>query len=239
VYSIVTTLISGALNMIIMRAIPMGETISSLVAALVASRLHCAWTHKIMTMPSEKKPWERRVSCANWKQLLAPTALSILARDFSIYAIVGTFAVSAQFARNLGNNSSVPNWVSPVVAIIPGLIAALSLSIFVMLPAYAALIRKEASLLPEEEETIISFDRTFGGKLASVSSVLSYADAWKSFTSEARKRVVKLYVKFFFIMVALMFVMAHVLAFEFFMVANDQVHEFAEVARQHLQARGY
>lgn len=238
VYNIITHLVAGLLNRLGMRMVPFGETISNLAAALMASRLHCVYTHKIMTMPSSKKPWERKVSRAQWKQLLAPTAISILARDFSLYAIVTTFVSTGMAAKHFADSGKAA-WIAPVLAIVPGLVAAIVLPIFVMLPAYGALVRTEASLLPEEEETIVSFDRTFGGKLAHVSSSLSYADAWKSFTSEARRRVVKLYVKFFFIMVALTIVAAHVLSFELFMVAGDQMQEYAEVVREHLRARGF
>jgi hypothetical protein len=238
VYNIITHLVAGGLNKAGMRMVPFGQTISNLAAALMASRLHCVFTHKIMTVPSSKKPWERKVSRAQWKNLLAPTAISILARDFSIYTIVITFAYTNMAARHIAHSGKAA-WVAPVLAIVPGLILAIVLPVFVMLPAYGALVRTEASLLPEEDETIISFDRTFGGKLAHVSSSLSYADAWKSFTCEARRRVVKLYVKFFFIMVALMIVAFHLLSFELFMVAGDQMHEYAGVVREHLRARGF
>ncbi|KAF2436371.1 hypothetical protein EJ08DRAFT_728901 [Tothia fuscella] len=237
-YTLITSLVSGGFKMAGLRMVPSGETIANLFAALMASRLHCVWTHKIMTVPSDKKPYERKVTRAQWKQLLLPTAVSILARDMSIYTIVYTFVYTNMAAQKI-NQSGKATWMAAVLAIVPGLIAVIALPIFVMLPAYGALIRKEASLLPEEDETIISFDRTFGGKLAYVTSVLSYADAWKSFTSEARRRVIKLYVKFFFIMVAFVFFASHVLALEFFIVANDQVHQYAEVARQSLQAKGY
>jgi hypothetical protein len=239
VYSFVTHFIAGGLNLLIMRAIPFGETISNIAACLLASRLHCAFTHKLISMPSSKKLWERRVSRAQWKQLLAPTAMSILARDMSIRTIVSVFVISSKAARSLSSSGKAPAWVAPILAIAPGLITSVSLSIFVMLPAYAALVRKEASLLPEDEDTIVSFDRTFNGKLAHVSDTLSYKDAWKSFNSEARGRVIKLYTKFFFIMAAFVFIMIHVVGFELYMVAGDQVKQYAVAAGANLRARGF
>jgi hypothetical protein len=239
VYSFVTHLVATALNMIILRAIPFGATIANIAACLLASRLHCAWTHKIMSMPSSKKLWERRVSRANWKQLLLPTALSVLARDISARTIVSVIAISGDGAHSLATSGKAPMWTVPILALVPGAITAVTLGVFVMLPAYAALVRKEASLLPEEDETIVSFDRTFDGKLAHVSDVLSYKDAWKSFSGEARRRVIGLYTKFFFIMSALIFVMLHVIGFELYMVAGDQIQKYAATAGAKFRAGGF
>jgi hypothetical protein len=194
---------------------------------------------QIITMPSEKRLYERKVSRSQWKELLAPTAFSIVARDASLYTIVSVFRACNMLAGQTIRSAKVPHWVAPVVAVVPGAFIAIFLSIFVMLPAYAALVRKEASLLPEEEETIVSFDRTFGGKLAHLTDKLSYRDAWKSFSGEARRRVIKLYVKFAFIMIAFTFLMAHVFALELLVVAGDQVQGFAMVARQHIKERGF
>jgi len=69
-------------------------------------------------------------------------------------------------------------------------------AVFVFFPANVILVRIAASVLPEEEATILPFDRTFGGKMAP-GERLKMFDAWKSFTWEAIKRVVQIYVKAF------------------------------------------
>ena len=69
-------------------------------------------------------------------------------------------------------------------------------AVFVFFPANVILARVAASVLPEEEATILPFDRTFGGRVAS-GERLKMFDAWKSFTWEAIGRVVKIYVKVF------------------------------------------
>jgi len=239
VYTFITIMVSGALNKMILRLVPFGEMLSNIAAALLTSRMHCAWTHKVITMPSGKKLWERRVSRANWKQLLAPTAMSMMACDLSIEAIKYIFVLSVAAAQAMSTKTNVPSWTVLVMGVVPGVVAMVSLPVFVVLPAYAALIRKEASLLPEEDETIVSFDRTFGGKLNQVGAVLSYKDAWKSFDGEARRRVVKLYAKFFFIMIACTIVMAHVFALELFMGVGDKVPEYALQIRQRMREIGY
>ena len=66
--------------------------------------------------------------------------------------------------------------------------------------------RVQASLLPEEEETIIPFDRSFGGKvepkIVGGTGAVSMVDAWKSFDIATCIRLVKLYVKIFVIEIA-------------------------------------
>jgi hypothetical protein len=239
VYTILTHIVAIVLNKTIMRAIPFGSTVANVAACLMASRLHCAWTHKIISMPSAKKLWERRVSRAQWKQLLVPTALSVLARDMSARTIMCTFAFTGNMANRLGGDKIIPGWAAAILSVIPGAITAVLLAVFVMLPAYAALVRKEASLLPEEEETVVSFDRTFNGVLTHVSDTLSYKEAWKSFSGEARRRVIKLYIKFFFITAAIMFAMIHVIGAELYLVAGDQIEGYVVAAGEHLRAQGY
>ena len=69
-------------------------------------------------------------------------------------------------------------------------------AVFVLFPTNVILVRVAASVLPEEEATILPFDRTFGGRVAP-GERLKMLDAWKSFTWEAIKRVIKIYVKAF------------------------------------------
>jgi hypothetical protein len=238
-YTIVTHVVAVVLNNTVMRVVPFGSTVANVIACLMASRLHCAWTHKIISMPSAKKLWERRVSRAQWRQLLVPTALSVLARDMSARTIMSVFFVTADCAHRLAVNEKIPAWAQALLTVVPGAVTAVCLGVFVMLPAYAALVRKEASLLPEEEETIVSFDRTFNGALTHVSDTLSYKDAWKSFSGEARRRVIKVYVKFFFISAALIFTMVHVVGAELYLVAGDQIERYVVAAGAHLRAKGF
>ncbi|RYF45631.1 MAG: hypothetical protein EOO38_15665 [Cytophagaceae bacterium] len=95
-------------------------------------------------------------------------------------------------------------------------------SIFLCLPAIVTLVRIEASILPEDQDTIVPFDRSFGGKVVSQmhggSGKVSFLDAWRSFNWEARRRLIKLFVKVVLIVGALVFVTVHVLAGEMMIV---------------------
>jgi hypothetical protein len=100
-------------------------------------------------------------------------------------------------------------------------------TLFLCLPAMVTLVRIEASILPEDEDTIVPFDRTFGGKVVSQmhggSGKIGFLDAWRSFNWEARRRLIKLFVKTAFILVGLMFVVVHVLVAEVFVVMGPQM----------------
>ena len=68
-------------------------------------------------------------------------------------------------------------------------------------------------MLPEEDESIVPFDRTFAGKvkpeILGGSGAVSMLDAWRSFDRSARIRLMKLYFKVFIVSIftTIMFVM--------------------------------
>ena len=77
----------------------------------------------------------------------------------------------------------------------------LAVAIAVLIPAVVTLVRMEASLLPEEVETIVPFDRTFGGKVVPVeeggSGCVGFVDAWRTVDRKVRLRIVKVYAQLF------------------------------------------
>jgi hypothetical protein len=63
----------------------------------------------------------------------------------------------------------------------------------------------QASLLPGSEETIVPFDRTFGGKvMVGGSGVVGMLDAWRSFGWSSRIRLLRVYAKLWAIQIALL-----------------------------------
>jgi hypothetical protein len=99
---------------------------------------------------------------------------------------------------------------------------AITCTLFLCLPANVTLVRIEASILPEEDDTIVPFDRTFGGKVVSQmmggTGKVSFLEAWRSFNWEARRRLIKLFVKGFFVIMGMLLVVSHVLVAEAFVV---------------------
>lgn len=62
----------------------------------------------------------------------------------------------------------------------------------IVLPASVALLRVQASHLPEDVEPIVPFDRTFG---KANDGDLTFPEAWKSMGMHGWKRVVKMFIK--------------------------------------------
>jgi len=57
-------------------------------------------------------------------------------------------------------------------------------------------------------------------------------DAWRSFNWEARRRLIKLFFKNFFIIVGMFIVIAHVLAAEVFVIMGPAVGKFMVMLRE-------
>lgn len=84
-------------------------------------------------------------------------------------------------------------------------------------------------MLPEEDESIVFFDRSYGGKvepeIVGGSGMLSYVDAWKSFSKMDKVRIVKLYFKIFAIDVALHLFWGILLTMEIYLVMGPAVNK--------------
>lgn len=144
----------------------LGPRSAHLITLYLFCQLHTAWTHMVITPPSALPFWKRipplrRTLRATW----FPTFVYWAALHSAVlipYILAG--------AAGITGLSNKPSWraVEAVyMALI--LILALVLSIAVVIPAETALVRVQASLLPDEEgpegTTIVPFDRTFGGKV--------------------------------------------------------------------------
>ena len=118
------------------------------------------------------------------------------------------------------------------------LIGLIGLGIFVLIviPADVTLKRVQASMLPEEDESIVPFDRTFAGKvkpeILGGSGAVSMLDAWKSFDKSARIRLMKLYLKVFLVSVLTSIMFAMILVGEIKMITGNK---FFEKAREGIQ----
>jgi hypothetical protein len=128
-------------------------------------------------------------------------------------------------------------WASFIIRCVAMLAISVACTLFLCMPAVVTQIRVEASLLPEDQDVIVPFDRTFGGKVVPKvlggTGCVSFMDAWRSFNWEARRRLIKLYIKGFMCIAALAFVLVHVLAFEVFAIMGPAVGRYlADTQRQ-------
>ncbi|KAI1152736.1 ubiquitin carrier protein [Nemania diffusa] len=217
--------VMGAVASVI-RAFGVPTLIAMPLAALAVAQPYAAWTHIIISAPSSKYFWQR---LPPFKRAIhataAPILLYVLAAELSGF-LPGALAVLLKM--NMWNHKQ-PNtlpqynkddaWKGVVV-----ILSALAVQVFLVIPAQVVLTRVQASFLPEEDDTIVPFDRSFGGKVVPAivggKGYINMADAWKSFSRASWIRLVKLYVKIFVITVAICFAWVAVLIPEFIIVAN-------------------
>jgi len=221
VYSFALSSISG-----ILAALPfVPRGISTVFATVLLANLALAWTHIVISNPSPK-PWYRRLPERRaWKKIAGPTAVLAIAEQLAILLPLGLAQIygfdpnmDPKSARELsGHASQAAFWKGLSVFIL-----CISLGIFLVIPAMVMLTRVQASMLVDSEETIVPFDRSFGGKvipeIVGGSGVIGIFDAWKTFDWNARVRLIKAYVKVFAMQMALAIFFIGVLVAQLFII---------------------
>ncbi|KAL2796697.1 hypothetical protein BJX66DRAFT_128417 [Aspergillus keveii] len=166
-------------------AIPIDSVITSMLSQFVSHMLSAtwqmAWVHLVIADKSPRSSYRRKLGLQHWPRIAPAAALysgvTCLALSVPAYAArlaAMTFLDTGEYNRGILN------------FILAGVLPALVL-FFVTLPAKAVFIRVAASMLPEEDEPIVPFDRAFGGKVRATGQ-LSLVNAWTTFDWPARKR---------------------------------------------------
>ncbi|KAI4159824.1 MAG: hypothetical protein LQ342_006242 [Letrouitia transgressa] len=186
------------------------------VAAVLATTLLCRfkmlWTHIVISAPNPEKRWYQRfASLEARKKIVLPTMAWAVAEQLAIYfpAYLFDFFGLDGYARNPQNwrEFSPMQRNSVLLALATVVLVGFLTIVLVAVPATVTLKRVQASLLAEEEETVVPFDRTFGGRVlpevvSGGPSAVGMLDAWRTFDWSARFRLVKLYTKIVAIQVA-------------------------------------
>jgi hypothetical protein len=179
--------------------------------ALLLWAFNTAWLHKVISKPSQKN-WFARVSEQSRPgSLMLAIGLWGFCRSISAF-ITQTLALIFVLSKftlvedkiHFADDAS-PEFTALQALGIYGL--NLLLLLLLVVPASIIVVRMQAFLLPETDEVIVPFDKTFGGKVVSESmggnNKLSMLDAWRSFTWPALFRLLKTYVKYFMLQLIL------------------------------------
>jgi hypothetical protein len=180
--------------------------------ALLVWALNNAWLHKIISKPSQKT-WIARVNeQKRTRPVMGAISLWAFCRSTSAFVtqtLTNIFLLS-KFTV-VGDELHFAPDASPRDTFLEALgIYALDLLLLLLLvvPASIILVRVQASLLPDNDEAIVPFDKTFGGKVGSDSAdgcnQLAILDAWRSFGWPGFLRLLKTYVKYFVLQIALL-----------------------------------
>jgi hypothetical protein len=183
--------------------IPRGVDV--VLATVVLSRISLAWNHIVISEPSTKYWFRRLPSIKLWPKVALPTLVASAAEQISVGLPVGLFLAFGMDKVTQSRVGDMSN--SECRAYIIKLLALIALGIFsaiaIVVPATVTLVRVQASLLPEDQETIVPFDRSFGGRVVPAivggSGCVGMLDAWKTFDWNSRVRILKVYGKVFLI----------------------------------------
>ncbi|KAM0279076.1 hypothetical protein ACHAQH_004762 [Verticillium albo-atrum] len=205
-------------------------SVAVLLASLALVQLNAAWVHIVMTPRSSAHFWSRLPA---FRRTFDATARPVALFWFATQVANLTPPLLA-WALDLplpdmdikpGEPATVPAydasaaWKSVIVVLI-----SLAVAVLLVIPAHVVLVRVQASLLPEEDDTIIPFDRSFGGAVVPAvvggKGYVGTAEAWDTFSISAWRRLVKLYVKIFFVGIAATLLMAAVIVPEMFLIIS-------------------
>ena len=198
------------------------RSLSVLLASVACAPLSLAWTHIVISDSSPKR-WFSRIpkGLKIWKKVAVPTALLAIAEQLTVVIPLAiSYGVDLQVPKSDGDAVSGKQ----LVAALPIGILAIILGVVLIIPANVILTRVQASLLDDAEETIVPFDRSFGGKvepeIVGGSGVIVMLDAWKTFDWNARVRLVKAYLKVWGMQMVLAVSLIVTLAFELFLIVG-------------------
>ena len=212
-----------------------GEALTYVFVSLGLARVHMAWTHSMIANPSAK-PWFRRLPARrDCKVLLLPTLVYAAAWQathilpFVVALALGLVGPGAHEARMAASECPKEMMVHVLKALaVPATYIFVGLAI--LFPASVTLTRIEATLLPEDQETIVHFDKAaiVGDTNLSVrgASKALFLQAWRSFDRASRWRLVKLYVKMVLAQIAVLFVAAHLIVAELYVLGPERVAVF-------------
>ena len=208
-----------------------GMAIAAVIAEVMLSRWEFTWYQIVISEPSPKKWWQRVPSFERraWNKIAPAVALRSLTTQ-----IASGFPVllcrSFGTMKHLQDPAFQPSEKDmPIIFGQSLIILSLSFALFVLLeiPATVTAVRVAASMLPEEYETIVPFDRSFGGKVTPAivggSGKIGMLDAWRTFTWPSRIRLVKLVVKVFAMIVTVWLLFCMVLVVEGHLLFGDKL----------------
>jgi hypothetical protein len=174
------------------------ETILTIIAGEICTSMSTAWVHIVISQPSLRIWWRR---LPPFLPTLRATFVVVAYQNFSETFVNLLMPILLKHA--LGLHGKPPATTDSTLSSRNILLALIWLFVCVLnqvvcVPFHVAVTRIQASLLPEEEETIVSFDRSFGtsgsnglrpGLLAESRGALSFREAWRSVTWSEMRRI--------------------------------------------------
>ena len=221
---------------------PLGLVFAAIIAQTALATLHMAWVHIIISESSPKRWYKRIPSIRTWPKI-APAA-ALWATTNQVVSILPMLACGSFGSLYRMQDPEYQPGRKDLYAVggqgMLGFTLMVVLFVLLQIPATVAFVRVAASMLPEEDETIVPFDRTFGGKTTPAiiggQGKIGLVEAWRSFPWASRMRLLKLMVKIIFIFMASWIVVTVVLVAEAHLLFGDSLGDMMKT--MHGIARG-
>lgn len=187
-----------------------GQFFVQFFISMLLATWQMAWVHIVISEPSPKRFYQRIPSYRKWIRI-APAVATETALTYAAFLMPMAIAQLAGWTQ-VTEDPNRPDQTARKELIRFLTISALPaiLALAVSVPARVIFIRVAASMLPEEDESIVPFDRSFGGKvqpeIVGGSGKIGLMEAWNSFDWNSRVRFVKVVVKTAMIQAALLIV---------------------------------
>ena len=210
-----------------------------IVVSVALARLYMTWTHIIISNPSEKRWYRRIASRKATRNIMIPTAVFAIAQ-LALYLPVFMLSMASDMWESPSSYGFEVEHAQKFALFLVAMaaIAFIVIIILVVIPADVTLKRVQASMLPEEDEAIVPFDRTFGGKVVprilEGSGAVSMFDAWKTFDRSARVRLLKLYAKIFLVQSVTTILFIMVVFGELMMIMGDDLRKAVKMGAERL-----
>lgn len=191
------------------------------------------WIHVIISEPSEKRWYHRipRPFLRTWKKIAPAVAIwSVTSQAVTILPLLvtGSFGVLARL-RDPDYNPGMKDAYAGTGQLFFAMLLTVALAILLQIPATVAMVRVAASMLPEEDETIVPFDRTFGGlttpEIIGGQGKIGIVEAWRSFNGECRRRLLRTVIKVAAIIMATWLLFSFIIMMEAHVLFGDSFGE--------------
>lgn len=194
------------------------------------------WIHVIISEPSAKRWFHRipRPLLKTWKKIAPAVAIwAVTSQVVSILPLLVTNSFGV--LRRMKDPSFEPGMKDAYLGtgqLFFAMLLTVLLFVLLQIPATVAMVRVSASMLPEEDETIVPFDRTFGGlttpEIIGGQGKIGIVEAWRSFNWECRRRLLKTVIKVVAIIISAWFLFSAILLIEAHTLFGDSFGEMVK-----------
>jgi hypothetical protein len=226
-------LIGGSITSIKPLHNPFGAIIAHVIGEICLSTFHLTWIWIVISDPSPL-PWYKRLPPFR-------TAFPRIAPAVAVQALATQIATTLPMLlcqtwgpfRRFGNDYSVPFEKGDVAHAFGQSILLIStmlaLFLLISIPATVTLTRVAASMLPDSDETIVPFDRSFGGKVTPAilggQGKIGMLEAWRSFGWNQRKNLLRVVAKAFAIIFAVWMLFGLIIMSEVHFIGGEKLRK--------------